>query len=286
MPELPEVECIRLCLQRLCVGSTITLHKLTREDIVGSLCFPRGRRGGCQTKTSKSRLLDGTKLVGFERKGKQLAFVCSGGRSLIFRLGMSGQILLVDVIDPDLKHVHVAWLLRSKGKSKYLLFRDPRRFGSILPCKDQRVLSEHWNRLGPDALSISCNDILCMTKGKSVGMKALLLNQNRMSGLGNIYVDEALFQAKIHPQKKSMSLNNKQAQLLAFSIRKILSRSIQSGGTTLRDYCVPNGSPGTFQQMHKVYGRQGLLCTSCQSIILSDLIAGRTTAFCPTCQEK
>lgn len=191
MPELPEVECIRLCLQKSCVGSFITLHKLVREDIVGSLFFPRGRRGERKTKSPKSRPLDGAQLVGFQRKGKQLAFLCGDGRSLILRLGMSGQILLVDEIDPKLKHVHVMWLLKSNGKSKYLLFRDPRRFGSILPCKDPGELSEHWDRLGPDALSISSNDIVCMTKGKSVGMKSLLLNQNKISGLGNIYVDEA-----------------------------------------------------------------------------------------------
>ena len=284
MPELPEVECIRLCLQRECVGSTITLHKLAREDIVGSLQSPRGHRVGLRSRTPKIALLDGAKLVSFERKGKQLALMADDGRSLIIRLGMSGQILLVGSIDPNLKHVHAAWLVASKNNSQYLLFRDPRRFGSILPCKNKNDLNEHWCRLGPDALTISVSDLCRITKNKKVGMKSLLLNQSKICGLGNIYVDEALFMARIHPEKYVRSLNEKQIQRVAFCVRTILMRAIQAGGTTLRDYCVPDGSFGAFQKKHQVYGRQGLLCTSCQSVILGAVIAGRTTAFCPTCQ--
>ena len=285
MPELPEVECIRLCLQRECVGSTATLHKLAREDIVGSIQFPRGHRVGGGPKTPKISLLDGATLVGFERKGKQLAFKAACGRSLIVRLGMSGQVLLVNEIDLEMKHVHVAWLLKSAKKSQYLLFRDPRRFGSILPCENTEELNNHWSRLGPDALTLSVLDLSRIVKNRSIGMKALLLNQTKVCGLGNIYVDEALFMAKIHPKKPSKNLNEKQIQILALCIRKILMRSIKAGGTTLRDYCVPDGSSGSFQKNHLVYGRQGLLCTLCQSVILGDVIAGRTTAFCPTCQN-
>ena len=284
MPELPEVECIRLCLQRECVGSTATLHKLAREDIVGSIQSPRGNRGGVGPKTPKISLLDGATLVGFERKGKQLAFKAACGRSLIVRLGMSGQVLLVHEIDLETKHVHAVWLLKSAKKSQYLLFRDARRFGSILPCKNNTELNDHWCRLGPDALTLSSLDLSRIAKNRSVAIKALLLNQTIVCGLGNIYVDEALFMAKIHPKKMSKNLNKKEIQKLALCIRKILAHSIKAGGTTLRDYCVPDGSFGSFQKNHLVYGRQGLLCTLCQSVILGDVIAGRTTAFCPTCQ--
>ncbi len=284
MPELPEVECIRLCLQRECVGSTATLHKLAREDIVGSIQSPRGNREGVGPKTPKISLLDGATLVGFERKGKQLAFKAACGRSLIVRLGMSGQVLLVHEIDLEMKHIHAVWLLQSNKKSQYLLFRDPRRFGSILPCKNNTELNDHWCRLGPDALTLSSLDLSRIAKNRSVAIKALLLNQTIVCGLGNIYVDEALFMAKIHPKKMSKNLNKKEIQKLALCIRKILAHSIKAGGTTLRDYCVPDGSFGSFQKNHLVYGRQGLLCTLCQSVILGDVIAGRTTAFCPTCQ--
>ena len=284
MPELPEVECIRLCLQRECVGSTATLHKLAREDIVGSLESPRGCRVGVRPKTPKISLLDQTTLVGFERKGKQLAFKTSCGRALIVRLGMSGQVLLVDEIDLKIKHVHVVWLLKSANKSQYLLFRDPRRFGSILPCENTEELNTHWRRLGPDSLTLSSLDLSRIVKNRPVGIKALLLNQAKVCGLGNIYVDESLFMAKIHPQRTSRKLDEKQIKKLALCIRRILTYSIQVGGTTLRDYCVPDGSLGSFQKNHLVYGRQGLLCTLCQSVIQGDVIAGRTTAFCPTCQ--
>lgn len=284
MPELPEVECIRLCLQRECVGSTVSLYKLAREDIVGSLQSPRGRRVGVRSKTPGFALLDGATFTGFERKGKQLALMAGDGRSLIIRLGMSGQVLLVGAIDSNLKHVHAAWLLKSKQRSQYLLFRDPRRFGSILPCKNGEELDEHWSRLGPDALTLSSLDLSSMTRNKNVGMKSFLLNQAKVSGLGNIYVDEALFMAKIHPQKSAKNLSDKEIRKLTLCIRKILSSSIQAGGTTLRDYCVPDGSFGAFQKKHLVYGRQGLLCTSCKSVIVGAVIAGRTTAFCPSCQ--
>ncbi len=183
-----------------------------------------------------------------------------------------------------MKHVHVAWLLKSAKKSQYMLFRDPRRFGSILPCKNNEELKNHWFRLGPDALTLSVLDLSRIVKNRSIGMKALLLNQTKVCGLGNIYVDESLFMAKIHPKKISINLNKQQIQVLALCIRKILTHSIKAGGTTLRDYCVPDGSFGSFQKNHLVYGRQGLLCTLCQSVILGDVIAGRTTAFCPTCQ--
>jgi formamidopyrimidine-DNA glycosylase len=284
MPELPEVECIRLCLQRECVGSTATLHKLAREDIVGSIQLPRGNRVGGGPKTPKISLLNGATLVGFERKGKQLALKAACGRSLIVRLGMSGQVLLVNEIDLEMKHIHAVWLLQSNKKSQHLLFRDPRRFGSILPCKNNTELNDHWCRLGPDALTLSSLDLSRIAKNRSVAIKALLLNQTIVCGLGNIYVDEALFMAKIHPKKMSKNLSKKEIEELAFCIRKVLERAIKAGGTTLRDYCVPDGSFGSFQKNHLVYGRQGLLCTLCQSVILGDVIAGRTTAFCPTCQ--
>ncbi len=284
MPELPEVECIRLCLQRECVGSTATLHKLAREDIVGSIQLPRGNRVGGGPKTPKISLLNGATLVGFERKGKQLALKAACGRSLIVRLGMSGQVLLVNEIDLEMKHVHAVWLLQSNKKSQYLLFRDPRRFGSILPCKNNTELNDHWCRLGPDALTLSSLDLSRIAKNRLVAIKALLLNQTLVCGLGNIYVDEALFMAKIHPKKMSKNLNKKEIEELAFCIRKVLERAIKAGGTTLRDYCVPDGSLCSFQKNHLVYGRQGLLCTLCQSVILGDVIAGRTTAFCPACQ--
>jgi formamidopyrimidine-DNA glycosylase len=192
--------------------------------------------------------------------------------------------LLVEEIDLEMKHVHAVWSLKSAKKSQYLLFRDPRRFGSILPCEDSEELKNHWCRLGPDALTLSAIDLSGVVKNKPIPIKALLLNQEKVCGLGNIYVDESLFMAKIHPRKTSRDLNKKQVEKLALCIRKILEGAIKAGGTTLRDYCVPDGSFGSFQKNHLVYGRQGLLCTLCQSVILGDVIAGRTTAFCPICQ--
>ena len=284
MPELPEVECIRFYLQRECAGASVVLHQLAREDIVGTLRSPRGQRSQSATKTPRALLLDGSTLSGVERKGKQLALVASNGRSCIVRLGMSGQLLLVDSIDPKTKHVHASWLLRSGGRSRFLLFRDPRRFGSILPCRDRSELDAHWSRLGPDALTLSFSALSEIVSNRSVGVKALLLNQARTSGLGNIYVDEALFSAGVHPRMPAENLNKKQIKILASTIRSVLSKATAVGGTTLRDYRMPDGSSGRFQAKHRVYGRKGQLCTACKSTILGESVAGRTTSFCPKCQ--
>ena len=284
MPELPDVECIRSYLEHTCVGAKIALSQLVREDIVGSVGSPRGKRSAEKSTTPKVALLDSSTLVGVERKGKQLGLIADNGRALLIRLGMSGQLLVVESVDKNLSHVHAVWSLRFNNTLKFLLFRDPRRFGSILPCRNRAGIDDHWNKLGPDALTISQPILWQIMKNRVTGVKALLLDQARICGLGNIYVDESLFLSGIHPKKQACFLNDVELQLLAYSIRRVLSKAIHAGGSTLRDYRTPDGAEGNFQKAHSVYGRIGLLCTMCKATIVGDIVGGRTTAFCPNCQ--
>jgi len=285
MPELPEVECIRLCLQTCCSGASVRLHTLQRSDIVGSLRSPRGCRLKRNPKPPPVSLLDCSVLASFERKGKQLSINTTDGRTLVVRLGMSGQLLLVNSFDPITTHVHASWRLDSKAGARFLLFRDPRRFGSIIPCASIAERDAHWNRLGPDALTVTEEELVDAFSNRSVELKSFLLNQACVSGLGNIYVDEALFLSRLHPKLSVKNLTKNQIVILASSIRKILRIAITAGGTTLRDYCLPNGTPGSFQTKHKVYGRAGLLCTICKSVLLGATIAGRTSCYCAVCQN-
>ncbi len=285
MPELPEVECIRRFLARECVGSTLSLHQLNRTDIVGSLDSPRGERKKPGVAARKEALLDQSTLVALERKGKQLAFIASDGRSFIVRLGMSGQLLLMKSFDANLAHVHVSWVVQTKREKRYLCFRDPRRFGSVIPCKNRNELSAHWQLLGPDALSVSSRVLFESMRQSKLVAKAFLLNQARLSGLGNIYVDESLFLAGIHPRTPIRELSETRSKKLVNSIRRVLRESISFGGTTLRDYLVPDGTRGRFQDRSRVYGRAGLLCTRCDTPITQEQLVGRTTSFCPKCQS-
>lgn len=285
MPELPEVECIRLCLQASCLDASVQLHQLWRSDIVGSLKSPRGRRHGRAELAAPFALLNNSVIASLSRKGKQLAINTTDGRALIFRLGMSGQLLLTNSLDPAITHVHACWSLRSNITQQFLMFRDPRRFGSIIPCASSTERDLHWDRLGPDALTITTRQLAAACVNRKTKLKVLLLNQSCVCGLGNIYVDEALFLARLHPNTSVQKLNRLQISILASAIRKILRLAITLGGTTLRDYCLPDGTGGSFQMKHKVYGRAGQLCTVCKSILCGVTIAGRSTCYCQKCQS-
>lgn len=285
MPELPEVECVRSQLQQFCVGATVRLVAVARRDVVRGVCWSRSPQPS-MTMIEKSSLLNRCVISSVQRKGKQIALVAEDGRALIFRLGMTGQVLIVDSLDQDLDHVHLVWLLAAKENRKLLLFRDARRFGSLVVCRTQEELSDWWSLLGPDALSLSTTALRRQLLQSRCCVKAHLLNQSRIAGLGNIYVDEALFLTRIHPKTIACDLTNTQVVALARSIRVVLKKSITYGGTTLRDYKTPDGMKGTFQRHLRVYGRGGGLCTRCKSLVEREVVAGRSTWFCPRCQAR
>lgn len=277
MPELPEVERVRMTLAPILAARRIATARLLRRDIA------RGVRRSAD-------LLAGCRGVRAERRGKQLALVAPDGRTLAVHLGMSGQFFWVApgqrIERPD--HVHAVWSLQEgRRPGGRLVFRDPRRFGGLwaFPSEEAHEAAR-WSRLGPDALSIDGRTLGERLGASRRSLKAALLDQAVLAGVGNIYADEALFRAGLAPLREAGSLSPAEQERLANSITGVLRASIASGGSSLRDYRDGLGQAGAFQGRHAVYGRAGEACLRCGSVLASGQVAQRTTVWCPLCQPS
>lgn len=277
MPELPEVESTRRSLLPL-LGGRVTSVELRRADVV------EGRR-------TPASLLEGSSILALHRRGKQLAIEGTGGVVLV-HLGMTGQLELWAQNSPGRpahdRHTHAAWSLElgsPPGLSGLLWFRDPRRFGGLWTFASMKDVHARWAALGPDALTISGEELARAIAGSKRTIKAALLDQSVLAGVGNIYADEALFRAGIRPGKLAARLTSERSERLAAAIRQVLGESIESGGSTLRDYRDAAGQAGSFQSRHRVYGRGGEACVTCGTRLAQTTIAQRTTVFCRNCQH-
>jgi formamidopyrimidine-DNA glycosylase len=282
MPELPEVERVRLSLVPHLRGRRIVTARLFRADICESY--------GPSLKvvdTTPAALLEGDRVEALERRGKQLAIIGRSGRVLSVHLGMSGQLLWKRAGEPlPGSHVHAAWEIGGRGDAGTLVFRDPRRFGGLWTFESVEDLhAARWNALGPDALTITSEQLAEGLRGSRRAIKAALLDQSVAAGVGNIYADEALFLAGLRPTRQAGRLTGEQVEKLASAVREVLRRSIESGGTTLRDYVDANGERGRAQDGHLVYGRGGEPCRGCGAKLRQGLVAQRTTVWCHRCQR-
>lgn len=287
VPELPEVESIRRTLERSIGGHTLRVAQVMRTDIIGAPGKLRARRGhrACRDDglPMRTALLDGARVESVTRRGKQLAIVADDGRALVVHLGMSGRLVVERDDSHDMPpHTHAVWHVSNAGA---LRFTDPRRFGALVPCRSAQELDAHWHDLGPDALDITDDALACALGSRRTCVKAALLDQSLIAGLGNIYVDEILHRAGIHPMMRSRRAAA-HAPVIAHCMRTVLDAAIAAGGSTLRDYVDATGNPGAYVTLHRVYGRAGQRCDRCQSTIRTAVIAGRTTAFCITCQGR
>lgn len=289
MPELPEVEHLRRSLDPVVVGAVVRSVHVARRDIVTT---PKGTRRSTALETS---LLVGTRIVATIRKGKQMALLAESGRVLVIQLGMTGSVTLEDgppLSGMDGKHRHLVWELERTAPHGTLrtgilrmAFRDPRRFGGVTAYATQADLHEAWNRLGPDGLSVTADDLADRLKGSQRPIKAALLDQAVIAGVGNIYADESLYAASINPLCKSSQVDPSSAARLACEIRRILNQAADAGGSTLRDYRDAFGQPGDAVQLHAVYGRAGEPCLRCKEPLRGIRLQGRATVFCPRCQH-
>jgi formamidopyrimidine-DNA glycosylase len=283
MPELPEVETVRRTLEPWLVGRVVRRVALARPDIVAGDATPGALLRGCE-------------IVALRRRGKQLAILASpasrGLRVLVVRLGMTGQLRAVGAGERDLRgaHVHARWTLSDRDGSRAgtLVFRDPRRFGGLFPFPSIDAVERAWAALGPDAAEFLDADDPRLGRLWSTtrAIKAALLDQRCLAGIGNIYADEALFGAGIHPSQPARRLTVEQRARLLDAIRGTLNAAIRDGGSTVRDYANANGERGGFQERHAAYGRGGLPCVSCGGVLLKITIAQRSTTFCPRCQPR
>ncbi len=229
-------------------------------------------------------LLAGARIVDLDRRGKRLAIVADDGRALVVHLGMSGQLRLVapGEIPTDRTHIHARWDV-DDGSTMY--FRDPRRFGGLWTFPTPTALAAHFADLGPDALHARWNNLAGAAAHSRRAIKAVLLDQRVLAGVGNIYADEALFRARIRPTRRASGLKTAEWGRLAAAVRQTLAGAIRAGGSTLRDYRDAAGNSGRAQQRHAVYGRAGKPCLVCKGRLKSVTLAQRTTVFCTNCQQ-
>ncbi len=270
MPELPEVETIRLGLKNI-VGRKIV--KIFRSEkklrLEPSLDF---------------QALKGAKISEIFRRARYLIFNLSNDLSLIIHLGMSGRITLEREFK-QLKHDHFACEFNDKT---WLVFNDPRRFGfvDLVKTKD---LSRHkmLTKLGPEPLEKEFNfsDFFKKLRSKKTNIKTAIMDNHVVVGVGNIYANESLFDSGISPLRKTDSLTKNEIEKLISSIKKIIKAAIKSGGSSISDYVDSHGNFGRFQDDFKVYGRPGEKCLQCKNLIQRIVQSGRASFFCNQCQK-
>lgn len=288
MPELPEVEHLRRTLVPLLVGRSVTQATLHRRDVAVGPDDPPGGFARQRSQVRPSRLstaqmLADARIQGIYRRGKLLAVVSRDGRALGIHLGMSGQVLWSPrrgALPRD--HVHATWRLDDGSR---FVFRDPRRFGGLWMAASYETLPL-WTRLGPDALMISPKDFAARLTPAKRPIKAALLDQGLVAGIGNIYADEALHRAGLHPCRLASTLALDQLELLGSCVTALLEAAVEAGGSTLRDYRAAQGQAGGYQRLHRVYGRSGEDCLSCGTPLASGRVAQRMTVWCPNCQPE
>ena len=269
MPELPEVETIVRCLQRPLRGRRVLRARLRPVALY--------RRGSLRVGS-----LVGRTVAGVERAGKNAVFRFDPPGIMVVNLGMTGQLLLYPscecVLETPRKHLHGRFYLDDGSELRYY---DPRRFGFIFvapPCDISLALG-----IGPDPFDAKPRDLEKALSKRDAAIKPLLLDQRILSGIGNIYADETLFDARIDPRTSGARVASSAARLLA-SARRILRSAIAHRGSTIRDYRRPDGSRGGFQDLHAVYGREGKPCVRCGTPVIKIVLSGRGTHFCPSCQ--
>ena len=274
MPELPEVETVRRRLAPVLEGATIERveiadPRLTRPvdpDIVAGQ-------------------LAGESVVGLDRRGKYLLWRLASGRTLVVHLRMTGSFRHAPTGElPDDAHRRATLTLDTGAEVAY---RDVRRFGTWELLDQDHLTPYIAARLGPEPLasSFSAARLGALMAGRRAPVKAFLLDQRRLAGIGNIYADEALWRARIHPLRPAGELDPEEVARLHRSLRAALRRGVQLQGSTLRDYVTPDGDGGGMQHEFHVYGRLGEPCDRCGRPIERIVVGGRGTWFCPRCQR-
>lgn len=263
------------------VGAELVLRTIGPHDMRARGRGRSGRRGARWIEPAQA--LDGACIAALHRLGKQLAIEAQDGRVLLLQLGMSGQVRIDR--DAPATHRHLEWEVRCAGRARMpLVFRDPRRFGGVSWWPSVEALrADAWSGLGPDALAIDGGTLAGRLRGVRA-VKAALLDQAVLAGVGNIYADEALFLAGIHPRRRARSIGRGEAMALASALRTVLRRAVRANGSTLRDHVGVGGAPGAAQHAHRAYGRAGQPCTACGRPMASGQVGGRTTVWCDRCQ--
>ncbi len=271
MPELPEVETTRRGIAPHITGQQVA-HVKVRE-----------RRLRWPVPAQLNRVLSGQLIRSVERRAKYLLLKTDAG-CVILHLGMSGSLCLVSVDTPVKKHDHLDIILHN---GQVLRLNDPRRFGAVLWTSRDPHRHPLLKNLGPEPLEADFDGahLYHASRGRRVAVKSFLMDGKVVVGVGNIYANEALFMAGIHPRRPAGRISLARYELLADRVRSVLAEAIAQGGTTLRDFLNSEGKPGYFQQSLRVYGREGEACVNCSAPLQMEVLGQRATYFCPRCQR-
>ena len=268
MPELPEVQTVVNTLAPAVTGQRILGVLLGRRDILTPEDF-----------ALESHLI-GRQIHAVERRAKRIIFTLDNSNRFYIHLGMSGRLGLSAISDELKPHTHLRIQL-GRPAGWEIRFTDPRRFGGIWWLGQAEPESD---AIGPEPLEIRPAQLAKRLSATTRAIKNALLDQRLIAGLGNIYVDESLFEAGIHPETPADELTTAQVARLTKSIKLTLKRALRHRGSTLRDYRDAAGNPGDFQNLHRVYGREAKPCKQCKKPILRIVMGGRSTHFCAYCQ--
>jgi formamidopyrimidine-DNA glycosylase len=281
MPELPEVETVARGLRLTVLGRRILSVTLRKTDFIDDPVLIK-------------RHLPGRRIEAVERYGKFMLLRLSAAQgeenstnadsapaSLLVHLGMTGHIASTAADKPWEKHTHAIFAL---DDGRELRYRDARRFGRLAYLSAVSLPGE-LEGFGADPLEVSADEFAARIKERRSRMKALLLDQSVLRGVGNIYADESLWRAKIHPARLGANLSVKEVGTLRVALRDILKKAIVLRGSSISNFVDAEGEPGGYQQHHRAYGREGEKCYRCGSTIRRAIVAGRSSFFCPHCQK-
>jgi len=266
MPELPEVETIKRELEKTILGKKIIGVHINNPKVIREPSADKFRKG-----------LIGTSFKDVLRRAKVLILELSNGKSLVIHLKMTGQL----VYPGNAEKSRVSFKL---SDGKLLDFNDQRLFAELRLLDDWHSL-KFIQGLGPGPFDITLDKFKEMLAAKKTKIKPLLMDQQFISGIGNLYAAEALFRARIHPGRPAQSLSDKEKEMLFKEIKETLNEAIQHKGSSVDQYRQLSGEPGDYAKYHKVYGREGKPCPVCKTPIKRISLGGRGTYFCPKCQQ-
>ncbi len=280
MPELPEVESLRLGLEKVLLEQKILAVRILNSKIVSS----NGTKRVFSKIKEKEFIenLENKKIISMERRAKNIIFNFDTDEILIVHLKMTGQLLYGSEQN---KHTQIIFELE-RG---VLHYNDVRKFGYVLYYKNlaEAIKFGHFKNIGaePFEKSFTLDYFRENILKKSKKIKTVLLEQSVVVGCGNIYADEVCFASKVLPDRNSKTLNEVEVKSLYQNIKSILKAAIKSGGSSISDYLLPDGSKGGYATSHKVYGKAGTPCSICGNILEKSIVSGRATVYCHTCQK-
>lgn len=280
MPELPEVETVVRGLADTVIGKRINKVYLNAPP-ASIVVSPK-------IKNKFDKALEGKKILGVSRRGKNILIQLSDKMTLWGHLKMTGHFYYKPRIEPIEKHDLVVFDFGTKARleKNHLRFNDYRRFGRLRLFYDDELWEQKGlKELGPEPLEISADDFVKLLKSTKRMIKPALMDQSFIVGIGNIYADEALFLSKIHPKKLTSSVSPKKLRELHGHIQTILNYSISKMGTSVDSYSGVNGQPGSFQKYLKAYNNENQPCAHCGKKIIREKIGSRSAHYCPRCQR-